>query len=1085
MGVVYEARQCSLNRLVALKVLLPQFAADTRSFSRFEREAKAAARLHHTNIVPVFGVGSQNGVSFYAMQFIDGPGLNQVIEAVRQHAQGTAFDNGAQCKSDVDPRADVIARTLRERPIDAQTPKGPVEPSLSPSQSIATTLIGQMRRSECQESRHTDDSCRNHYCDNIARLGMQAAEALSYAHQNGVTHRDIKPSNLLVDSQCTVWITDFGLAKAGDSDDITHTGDVVGTLRYLPPESFNGEADARSDVYALGLTLYELLALEPAYPGDDRAQVVKMITTQEPQDLRRRVPRIPRDLATIVHKAIEREPRRRYQSAVELYEDLRRFRFDEPILARPTTALERIARWSRRNRELAISLAGVATLLILISASAVFAAVHFREQESIQHDLLSKTERLATRNRLLLQENQEALSNSRQSEKELRVARTQAELLEEKTRQNLYTAQMILAHQLFGQHRGLARTRTLLDAWRPTAGERDFREWEWYFINSMCHRESFALSGHRDAVTGADWNSDGKQVATVGRDGTVRVWDAFARSELTRWEASTPCHCVKWSHSGDRLAVGGDDGLTVWKAVTGQRLFEVSDLRPVYGVSWQRNDSALAAAFKESRDLPAKVVVVDGETGAIQQEFEVTAVGTYTTTISWSADDRLIATPDGSSVAVLNVENGQVVHRLRPNSEGVQAVAFHPSDPSKLAVAGRDALIRFWNLNTRAQTATVTGHTHAIASIAWSPDGALLASAGWDGTARVWNATAYFEVASWTGHPRHCFSVCWHPDGQMLASAGDDNLIKVWNLGSSREYRDIETRSSGRIAGLCFDGSGQTVRARTADGHVSVWDASSAENIVGSRAGRTSIASCFDPLGRYLVCAFADGTVERFELPSQRPTASLSTPLRPITRVACRPDGAVIAIADGDGKITLWDTATKARIASFEQGSAPVWCMSWDFDGKRLAVGDESGTVRLWNTSEVGSAPTVLPGHHFAVSDLAWSSDGKRLTTASLDHTVRVWEFPIDGPALVLNGHNENVLSVSWSPDGSRLLSGDARGTLIVWDPATGQETLELRGRRGQLDAACWSPDGRRIAVSTDGHIMIWDATKGFEDETR
>ena len=183
----------------------------------------------------------------------------------------------------------------------------------------------------------------------MARIGLQVAEALEYANRQGVLHRDVKPSNLLLDPKGNVWVADFGLAKAADAEDLTHSGDIVGTVHYMAPERFAGTCDARSDVYALGLTLYELLALRPAFEASDRHELMRRVMSQEPEGLRGPVPNIPRDLETIIQKAIAREPVERYPSAAALAEDLQRFLDDKPIKARRVTAVEQAWRWTRRN----------------------------------------------------------------------------------------------------------------------------------------------------------------------------------------------------------------------------------------------------------------------------------------------------------------------------------------------------------------------------------------------------------------------------------------------------------------------------------------------------------------------------------------------------------------------------------------------------------------------------------------------------------------------------------------------------------------------------------------------------------------
>ncbi len=338
MGIVYEALQESLGRHIALKVLLPHAVLDDRSLRRFQQEARSAARLHHSNIVPVFGVGACDGQHYYVMQFIQGLGLDRVLAALRRRSSETA--GGPE-----DCSADTLAGSLLSgvfAPAEASFNTPPPEPT-SPA------VLSDPGRP---------------YWQSVARIGIQAAEALAYAHTQGVLHRDVKPSNLLVDGQGTVWVTDFGLAKASDSEDLTHSGDVVGTLRYLAPERFAGRVDARSDVYALGLTLYELLTLRPAFDRTGRDELLRQVMHDEPPAPRQVNPSVPRDLQTIVLKAMARDPAHRYRGAAELADDLKRFHEDRPIRARPVSGVEKLWRWCRRNPALALALAAVVLLAV-------------------------------------------------------------------------------------------------------------------------------------------------------------------------------------------------------------------------------------------------------------------------------------------------------------------------------------------------------------------------------------------------------------------------------------------------------------------------------------------------------------------------------------------------------------------------------------------------------------------------------------------------------------------------------------------------------------------------------------------------
>ncbi len=372
MGIVYEAIQISLHRQVAVKVLPPQFHSDSKHKRRFEREAQAAAKLHHTHIVPVFGVGEHNGVSYYVMQLIQGLSFDVVLKQIWRikfeqastvnDANATVFDSTPWSPSKVAPLTQsFLTGSFEEIDLESSVDQGSSDSNSSASQLLGSSSgTGRIFRKE------------QTYYQRVAHLGVQINDALAYAHQQGIVHRDIKPSNLILDQRGKVWVTDFGLAKLKDQEDLTLTGDLLGTIRYMPPEALEGRADARSDVYSLGITLYEMLALRPAFEERDRGKLLKLLSGDGPTHLMKVVPDIPRDLATIIHKAIDREWSNRYSSPSEFAADLRLFLEDRPIRARQANALEQLARWGRRNPAVASLISVAACLLVaLLAISAV------------------------------------------------------------------------------------------------------------------------------------------------------------------------------------------------------------------------------------------------------------------------------------------------------------------------------------------------------------------------------------------------------------------------------------------------------------------------------------------------------------------------------------------------------------------------------------------------------------------------------------------------------------------------------------------------------------------------------------------
>jgi serine/threonine protein kinase/Flp pilus assembly protein TadD len=372
MGVVYEAEQMSLGRRVALKVLPFAATMDPRQLQRFQNEARAAASLEHPHIVPVYGVGCERGVHYYAMKFIDGQSLAEVIGELNK-----AKETNHRGTETTEKNQNTVASSL-----------------------CSLCLCGP-----------------NDFFKSVAELGIQAAEALEHAHSVGIVHRDIKPANLLIDDSLLptpnsllptpysprLWITDFGLAQVQSDTRLTMTGDLVGTLRYMSPEQALAKrvvVDHRTDVYSLGVTLYELLTLEPAFTGEDRQELLRQIAFEEPRPPRRINKAIPAELETIVLKAMEKNPAERYATAQELGDDLRRFLNHETIRARRASFMQRARKWARRNKTLVRAVAAFVLVLVLLGGVAEWreyrqrmAAMRTVEAGLERADLLQQQER--------------------------------------------------------------------------------------------------------------------------------------------------------------------------------------------------------------------------------------------------------------------------------------------------------------------------------------------------------------------------------------------------------------------------------------------------------------------------------------------------------------------------------------------------------------------------------------------------------------------------------------------------------------------------------------------------------------------
>jgi len=340
MGVVYEAIQLSLGRPVALKVLPFAATLDSRQLQRFKNEAQAAALLHHTNIVPIYAVGCERGVHFYAMQLIEGRSLAEVIKQLRDKDDSSPSASAADVLGNVQG----APRDLRDQRSTA-------------SISAALTAGGK--------------SSNEAYFRRTAHLMAQAADALEHAHQQGVVHRDIKPGNLLINAHGNLWIADFGLAQfQADTTGLTRSGDLLGTLRYMSPEQTTGQRtllDHRTDIYSLGATFYELLTLEPVFSAENRQSLLYQVLHQEPRAPRAVLASVPVELETIVLKTLNKNPADRYPSAAELAADIRRYINHQPIRARRASLLDRARKWARRHPSMVA--AGVISWVVIAVAS--------------------------------------------------------------------------------------------------------------------------------------------------------------------------------------------------------------------------------------------------------------------------------------------------------------------------------------------------------------------------------------------------------------------------------------------------------------------------------------------------------------------------------------------------------------------------------------------------------------------------------------------------------------------------------------------------------------------------------------------
>jgi serine/threonine protein kinase/WD40 repeat protein len=1034
MGVVYEAEQLSLGRHVALKVLPAQAVVNPTYLERFRREAKAAARLHHTNIVPVFGVGEHDGVHFYAMQFIAGEGLDRVLHDLRQlRPQGAGCPGGAAPQPGTEIAASVAVGLLSGRfTIPAPAPAPAAEetaplPRLEPSHAALSA-----------------DTSGTSYYRSAARLGVQVADALGYAHKQGVLHRDIKPSNLLLDAQGTVWVTDFGLAKAEGADELTHTGDIVGTVRYMAPERFDGHSLPQGDVYGLGLTLYELLTLRPAFDGGNRARLIERVLHDPPARPRKFDPGIPRDLETVVLKCLAKDPAERYATAEALAEDLRRFLADRPVKARRASGAERLWRWARRNPAVASLLGCVAALLVAVAVVSALAAVRL-DAALVQ-----------TRMDAALAKTHQAEREARLREAEALISQAHSARYSRRVGQRFATLAALQKAVVIGRDLGepsewFDRLRTEAIACLAFPDWRPLREWD----------------GLPPGTN--NWTCDDRQRLYARNDlhGHISVRRVDTDEEVAHVDGPPGDWGLDLSPDGRFLMAWGGGGNPTWD-LAGSPPAPLVELQSGGGrqafhpdgrhLALSRADGSIFLYDLTSAHPAAQLLAKLGGGPGSQLTFDP------------RGKQLAVATANGSTVHVLDARSGKAVSPPWGLKAPVWSLAWHPTG-NLLAAACRDKRIHVRDLTRGEQAAILEGCRNGGIGVAFTPDGEFVVGSGWDGRLRFWHWRTGEQVLR---HPADS-NLRFGPDGRLIIHEG--NRLQLAEVAVGREYRSLVPQSSpGRDVDYqrgAIHPDGRLLAAAMTDG-ARLWDLETGDevahlgpNLVGGVAFAPDALLTNGPAGLFLWPIRPD---------PQPGTGRQIGPPRLLARganyeVSCRKDGQVIAQPFKSGALVLHrDRPERARRLGPQRD---VRYTSISPDGRFVATGSHGGEagLKVWET-EHGKVVKELPLGFMAHA--LFSPDGRWLAATGRDGgrilTVGTWE---EGATV-----HWSEAGAAFAPDGNLLAVETGQGVIRLLDPATGREKARLEDPR--QDLAGWlgfTPDGTRlVALSGDGKaIHVWD----------
>jgi WD40 repeat protein len=1031
MGIVFKARQVSLDRIVAVKLLLAGALSSPEYVKRFRVEASAAASLQHPNIVAIHEVGVHQGQHYLVMDYVTGPSL---------------------------------ARLAAQQPLPVKRAAG--------------------------------------YLKTVA-------EAVHYAHEHGILHRDLKPSNVLLDASDQPRVTDFGLAKRFEGDtELTLSGPVVGSPSYMPPEQAvakRGKVSRRSDVYGMGAMLYHLLTGRAPFQAATLTETLDLVLHTEPVELRLLNPAAPRDLETICLKCLEKEPDKRYATALMVAEELGRFLEGKPVLARPVGRLAKSWRWCRRNPRLALT-TGTAVLCLLLGLAGV--TWQWRRAESQR-------------------------------------ARAGAEGL--LARRNAYAADMKEVGRAV-EDNNLGRARELLDAYRPEEKSEvrgpeskvDLRGWEWRYLWARCRgEERSTFCQYSNAVTALSFSPDGRWLAVRRDDDAVTVWDTVSKQSVGELRGAGYYKALSFAPQGNLLAWGNADAsgrpvVSLWDVSTRNESGRLPLSNELASVAFSP-DARTMATLDEGRvltlwDVASQTVLTNRAVATLNFLAELFAPTKAKSTSSPAptvaqreaeAQPRqplvsefdvyfrshygcVVFSPDGQWLAVggdeprirlLDRITGKETVIAVPAVGGITALAFSPDSKRLAAGCGFEShSVYVWDLPVGAAT-PLAGHGGSIVGLAFSPDGQTLASVSTDQTLRLWDVNQRVLKRSFQGHTDEVWAVAWSPDGHDLVTGGKDGSVRYWDPAAVAAPAPAILNERAWLWGPAFSPDCQSLfTVNRPRGSVVRWNFERAANtwrrveeLPWLGTNHTSVDFSRD--GRWLALGDGDGNVQVWDYPDRRLVTNLVSPGRRIFALMFSPSGKTLHC----GTVVLSENRLVPKLYAADgwrelklHGLKLDDALDGDLspDDRTLAFADQDGTVFWWDFV-TGQQQTLFRYHNAGHIQVAFSRDGRVFAASSPSGQISAWDVATRRIKFMSRGYGF-AGELALSPDGRRVVacSVSPKDLITLWDVETGREVLTLPGERALIVHTGFSPDGNTLfATSFKGITQLWHAPSWEEIE--